>query len=870
MPGPISVSDPHSQEDIRQILRRSPLLAGLSADAMGAMASAMNPDQFEAGALIIRQGEPGRFFYLIASGHVQVRVKYDGASSVVVATLSPGDCIGEMSLLSGDPTSADVVAVEKTHTLTLDRSSFDILVDAQPTLLREFVRLLARRLRATDVAVKDARADEKALAQFLRETGPGSQCELIGKHPLMASLKREVDKQSKSGEPLFIFGERGSGRELVALAIHARGPRREAPVVTVECRHISDTPWGDNLFGRYQPDDRGSARAHGVCYMTLAAGGTILLKDINSLPARVQARLALFLGRKAANEEEPRPDVRLIATATSDFPALAKAGKFSAALAEAFAANSILVAPLRARKRDIPELADYFVRDHCRRLGLPSKKISDQALTRLVSYDYDIANVQELKEALERAVALADGETIEAEEIFLGAPPKAPKTGFNFLTLKTSLARKAAILVPLILRPIVAAFFAIVLYECFFGAPRGEGNLGVTLAWALWWPALALSFFFVGRLWCAVCPMALVGIWGQRLLNLKWPIPAWIKNYDEYIGMIGFVAILWVEESTMMRHSPTATGVLLTTIIAGAIGCSLLFPRRTWCRHLCPLGSFAGLCSRSALLELRPTLDVCSAKCTSHSCYKGSDRIKGCPMYNHLMFVDSNQNCILCMNCIRSCPNESPQLNLRWPASELWIQSKAEAGAGRFVGVLLALLLVLPLVQHWDMNASGLKPHTFELHRALFLSAAMWLAVVLPLFLFWIRERRLRSSGTDLVRDVFWRKVLAWGPVATAGLVGYQLAYFPGIMNMHMALASHAPRAAGPDAIWVPLLDVLRCAVMIAGFLTSFWILWKISSGAGAGEGGKRLKGHGINLFSMATYMVVLLVLMTRPQWLGL
>ncbi len=122
------MSNVYTCEDIRQILARSQLLAGLSQDAIRVMADAMNPQEFAAGELIIRQGEPGRCFYLIASGRVQVRVQFSGASPAVVANLMPGDCVGEMSLLSGDPTSADVAAVEQTHALALDRQSFDALV----------------------------------------------------------------------------------------------------------------------------------------------------------------------------------------------------------------------------------------------------------------------------------------------------------------------------------------------------------------------------------------------------------------------------------------------------------------------------------------------------------------------------------------------------------------------------------------------------------------------------------------------------------------------------------------------------------------------------------------------------------------------
>jgi len=145
----------------------------------------------------------------------------------------------------------------------------------------------------------------------------------------------------------------------------------------------------------------------------------------------------------------------------------------------------------------------------------------------------------------------------------------------------------------------------------------------------------------------------------------------------------------------------------------------------------------------------------------------------------------------------------------------------------------------------------------------------MLLGAALPLFLFWTRARLLQSSANNPTQDLFWRKVLAWGPLVTAGFVCYQLAYFPGIKDMQVALGFHPLEAAGPNAVWVPLLDVLRCAILMAGLLTTFGVNWKISSGFGVGGAGNKLKGHRMSLLSATAYAAVLLVLMTKPQWLG-
>jgi Fe-S oxidoreductase len=88
------------------------------------------------------------------------------------------------------------------------------------------------------------------------------------------------------------------------------------------------------------------------------------------------------------------------------------------------------------------------------------------------------------------------------------------------------------------------------------------------------------------------------------------------------------------------------------------------------------------------MVELRPTIDICSAKCVGHACYKGNEKASGCPMFNHVIFTQSNQHCVMCMDCVRSCPNGSPQLNLRVPGRELWGETGSRPDIATFVVML--------------------------------------------------------------------------------------------------------------------------------------------------------------------------------------
>jgi CRP-like cAMP-binding protein len=143
----------------------------LSKPVLPAVAAAMRPACYAAGDVIIRQGEPGRHLHVLTRGEADVRVHIADGRSISVSTMKAGACFGEMSLLSGDPTSADVVATTECVTLALDRSAFDALVAAQPALLREFVRMVSKRLRDSNVAVGAAQQKEKSLTRFLQDAG---------------------------------------------------------------------------------------------------------------------------------------------------------------------------------------------------------------------------------------------------------------------------------------------------------------------------------------------------------------------------------------------------------------------------------------------------------------------------------------------------------------------------------------------------------------------------------------------------------------------------------------------------------------------------------------------------------------------------
>ncbi|MHB9023498.1 MAG: sigma 54-interacting transcriptional regulator [Armatimonadota bacterium] len=813
-----------SPAEYLEYLHSSTLWSALSDDAMQALADVMRPAHFRAEDYIIRQGELGTHFYMLLSGQATVQVHATGDTVIPVATLKEGDCFGEMSLLSGDVTSADVVAVTPCTALTLGRDAFNGLVAAHPGFLREFIRMISRRLQATNAAIGFAQERAEELTKFLQDERAEQYGELAGKYQAHKELLRLVEAHAQQDTPLLILGEHGTGKELLARLIHFQEPRKDAPLLSADCTQIVETPWGDKLFGDYRPEGTERRESHAICYLALAEGGAILLKNIESLPLALQERLAGFLEGTA---DLPRYSVRIIATCTRSLADMAAAGQVCPALAAALAPHTITVPPLRERKRDLPELAYHFLHKHAQRLHKPVTAIDDEAMTRLASYDYRMANIQELEACIERAVILTPDTAVHAEEILLGPLATAQSSGLNLLRLPQAAVKLALRLFPGAVQMLVAAVFAFILYMCLIAPTRAGDNLGTLLVWGLWWPALTISFFLVGRLWCAVCPMALAGSTLQRFINLKWRIPGWLKAHDTLIVVAGFYLVMWVEEVTGMRHSALATGGLLLFILAGALLTSLTLPRRSWCRHLCPLGGFAGLCSAFSVVELRPTPDICTVKCTEHCCYKGYEAIDGCPMFNHLMFQGSNQHCVLCMNCVQSCPHNSPQLRMKITAGEAWVEPEERPEIGKAVVALLSLLIALIVLQMAEQHPGTLLANLLAQHHTLTVTALLALGALFSLLLVRLADRRLQRLSEEAIAR-FWQQAAAGGPTLAALAVYYQLAYIPGADRLSLNLTYLPPAGLLADVASFSLLTLIRMVVLLTGLGITTVSLWKL------------------------------------------
>ena len=213
--------------------------------------------------------------------------------------------------------------------------------------------------------------------------------------------------------------------------------------------------------------------------------------------------------------------------------------------------------------------------------------------------------------------------------------------------------------------------FVLVLLSGFFGPQEAERNIAVFLTWGILWPGIVLSWFFVGRMWCGICPFPGLGVFLQRrgwTFSLK--VPRLLQKYGVYCSVFLLALIIWFETVTSLTQWPAGTSYLVLSIVLGAAVMAVLFQGQSWCRHLCPLGRISGAAATLSITEFRADHEKCRG-CKSVACKKGINGQRGCPVYLGAVSVQNNLHCLVCGHCLPLCDRDSPQFLVRNPYNEL-------------------------------------------------------------------------------------------------------------------------------------------------------------------------------------------------------
>ena len=233
---------------------------------------------------------------------------------------------------------------------------------------------------------------------------------LVAKSEAMQSMFQIAAKAARYKTTVLILGGSGTGKELIARAIHFEGDRSDMPLVPVNCGGIPETLMESELFGYKKGAFTGADRNKKGLFQE-AEGGTIFLDEIGELPLALQVKLLRVLQeneiRMVGDSKSMKIDVRVIAATAKDLEEEVKKGTFREDLFYRLNVLSIAIPPLRDRSEDIPLLCDHFIKRFNNRLGKNITGIAPAALSRLLEYNWP-GNVRELENAIERAVVLAE------------------------------------------------------------------------------------------------------------------------------------------------------------------------------------------------------------------------------------------------------------------------------------------------------------------------------------------------------------------------------------------------------------------------------------------------------------------------------
>ena len=248
---------------------------------------------------------------------------------------------------------------------------------------------------------------------------------MIGRGPRMQDLFGMIRRLAPHVRLALVTGETGTGKELVARALHSIGPRRDRRFIAVNCSAVNDTLFESELFGHARGGFLGAPESKPGLF-ELADGGTLFLDEIGGLPSAAQAKLLRVLELGEVNRvgamEPRRVDVHVIAATNRDLRAEVTANRFRSDLYYRLNVVEVRLPPLRDRREDIPYLTSAFVNEIAERLQKPLRGLTPGAEARLNEAAWD-GNVRELRNVVERACILADGEFVTERELAASLPP---------------------------------------------------------------------------------------------------------------------------------------------------------------------------------------------------------------------------------------------------------------------------------------------------------------------------------------------------------------------------------------------------------------------------------------------------------------
>ena len=309
----------------------------------------------------------------------------------------------------------------KGHRVTTINSTVPIVVDGAVVAAVEVSRDITQVKRMSEKIV-DLQRELLGKKDGVNDAGHAERLytfdDIIGQDPRMVRLKALAQKAARTSSSVLVYGETGTGKELLVQAIHTASQRRKGPFVAQNCAAVPESLLEGLLFGTTRGGFTGARDRPGL--FELAHGGTLYLDEVNSMPLGLQAKLLRAIQEKAVmrlgDTRLRKVDVRIIASTSTEPSEAVRRRELRSDLYYRLNVVSLAIPPLRERRGDIPILADHFIARFNKAMGTSVERLDGEAMAACMAYDWP-GNVRELEHAIEGAMNVVDGPAIGLEHL---------------------------------------------------------------------------------------------------------------------------------------------------------------------------------------------------------------------------------------------------------------------------------------------------------------------------------------------------------------------------------------------------------------------------------------------------------------------